>query len=100
MMSVTVVLRLRARPGAVDALLAAGAALYRNAMQAGSLRAVRTLQGLNDPDRILILGEWHPREAYWDSGEQQQAGSEMVALCTGPPERHCFEPLGYYEDMS
>jgi quinol monooxygenase YgiN len=99
-MSVTVVLRLQARPSQVDALLAAGTALYRSALQAGLLRAVRALRGLNDPDCVLVLGEWQTREAYWASREQQQAGAGMVALCVKPPQRHFFEPLGYYEDLS
>jgi hypothetical protein len=84
----------------VEATLAAGKALSGRALQAGSLRAVRALQGLNDPDRVLVLGEWRTREAYWTAHEQEQAGDALVALCAGPPQRHFFEPMGYYEDLS
>lgn len=99
-MSVTVVLRLQARPGQVEALLAAGAALYKQALQAGTLQAVRVLQGLHDPGNVLVLGEWRSREAYWAAREHEQAGNAIVAFCAGPPQRYFFERLGYYEDMS
>ncbi|HEY7066892.1 MAG TPA: antibiotic biosynthesis monooxygenase [Chloroflexota bacterium] len=99
-MSVTVVLRLRARPGQADAVLAAGTALYQRALQARTLQAVRVLQGLADPDDVLVLGEWQKREAYWAARAADQAGDEIVALCAGPPQRYFFDRLGYYEDMS
>jgi hypothetical protein len=57
-MSVTVVLRLQARPGQVGALLAAGKALYGRALHAGTLRAVRALQA----QRLGVrqqLGQWY-----------------------------------------
>jgi heme-degrading monooxygenase HmoA len=99
-MSVTAVLRLQARPGQVDALLAAGAMLYKAALRDGALEAVRALQGLSDANSVLVLGEWHSREAYWATRSQDQVGEAMVALCAGPPKRYFFERLGYYEDMS
>jgi heme-degrading monooxygenase HmoA len=69
-------------------------------LHAGALEAVRALQGLSEPDSVLVLGEWRSREDYWTARSQDQAGDAMVALCAGPPQRFFFERLGYYEDMS
>jgi quinol monooxygenase YgiN len=99
-MSMTVVLRLQALPGQVDALLAAGKVLYQQALQAGALQGVRVLQGLHDRDNVLVLGEWRSRDDYWAAREHERAGDAIVALCGGPPQRYFFERLGYFEDMS
>src|SRR4051812_39144874 len=99
-MSLTVVLRLQARPGLIDALLAAGRVMYQQALRAGTLQSVRVLQGLQDANTVLVLGEWRSRDEYWAAREREQAGDDIVALCAGPPQRCFFERLGYYEDMS
>lgn len=99
-MSITAVLILQARPGQADALLTAGASVYRRALRSGALDAVRALRGLADANRVLILGEWRSREDYWAARAQDQAGDAMVALCAGRPRRCFFEQLGFYEDMS
>ena len=99
-MSITAVLRLQAPSGQADALLAAGAALYRRALRSGALEVVRALQGLADPNSVLVLGESRSREDYGAARSQDQAGDAMVTLCAGPPRRFFSERLGYYEDMS
>jgi quinol monooxygenase YgiN len=89
-MSVTVMVRRRARPGHEDAFLRAsvrGTASY--ATSESLLRTARVLQRVQDPSDFLWLAEWESRAAYQAS--QGAIARELELLSVGNAERSFLE---------
>ncbi len=93
-MSITIVVRRRARPGQEEALLAGMLAV--GAQRHSLLNPqVRVLQGLRDRRGLLYIGEWRSRESYERSDQSGLAA--LAALSEGPPERWYLQQLDVRE---
>jgi hypothetical protein len=96
-MSVTVVVRRRARPGQEELMfgLAIGA-IQRPRARTSSTAQV--FQGLTDPAAMLYLGQWNSRESYESRDTSHLA--RLDALCEGPAYRAFCHQLSLYEIVS
>jgi quinol monooxygenase YgiN len=93
-MSVTVVIRRRARPGEGAHLIATAARLLEARVeQAAPLSVARVFQSLSTPDDILLVSVWDTRAAYWARLPADAAEQQLAALCVGEPTRHFFRRL-------
>jgi hypothetical protein len=93
-MSVTVVVRRRARPGADEALIALMSTTIARPHSRASARA-RMFQGLDDPRVILYLGEWASREEYLT--RDSTPPDDLDSLAEGAPERFFCQQLDLFE---
>src|SRR2546423_8221296 len=82
--TVTVVVRRRARPGADEALIAFMSTTIARPHSRASARA-RVFQGLDDPRVVLYLGQWASREEYLTRDSTPPA--DLDSLAEGAPER-------------
>lgn len=100
-MSVTVVIRRRARPGEGARLLAAIQRLYAGRLARDrQFRGARVLQQLDDPDSFYFMGEWTSRAAYWAGMTDDPAYAEVEALSAAPAERTFFHRVSVIENAS
>ena len=96
-MSVTVVVRRRARPGQGEALVAAMTRRLADPTPHAQPRsAAWVFQGVADPDVVLYLAHWDSREAY-AARRQGDDPAELDALAVGKTERRFYHPLTTYE---
>jgi hypothetical protein len=93
-MSITVVVRRRARPGREEALIAAMTDAIARPHARASTRA-RVFQGLGDPQAILYIGQWADRGQY--RSRNNPAAGLLDDLCSEPPERLYCQQLDLYE---
>jgi hypothetical protein len=93
-MTVTVVVRRRARPGADEALIAFMSATIARPHSRASARA-RVFQGLDDPRVILYLGQWASREEYLTRDSTPPA--DLDSLAEGAPQRYYCQQLDVFE---
>jgi len=93
-MTVTVVVRRRARPGADEALIALMSTTITRPHSRASARA-RMFQGLDDPRAVLYLGQWASREEYL--ARDSTPPDDIDGLAEGPPERFFCQQLDLFE---
>jgi hypothetical protein len=93
-MTVTVVVRRRARPGADEALIALMSTIIARPHSRASARA-RMFQGLDDPRAVLYLGQWASREEYLTRDSTPQ--DDLNRLAEGAAERFFCQQLDYFE---
>ncbi|HLH25493.1 MAG TPA: antibiotic biosynthesis monooxygenase [Chloroflexota bacterium] len=93
-MSVTAVVRRRARRGEGPRLVALATHLLEERVtQAEPLSIARVFQSLSSPDDVLVVSVWDSREAYWARVRADSAQQQLDALAVGEPERHFFRRL-------
>jgi len=93
-MTVTVVVRRRARPGADEALIAFMSTTIARPHSRASAHA-RVFQGLDDPRVVLYLGQWASREEYLTRNSTPPA--DLDSLAEGKPERFYCQQLDIFE---
>jgi hypothetical protein len=93
-MSVTVVVRRQARPGADEALIALMSTAIARPHSRASTRA-RLFQGIDDPRVVLYLGQWGSREEYL--ARDCTPGAELDSLAEGAAERFFCQQLDLFE---
>jgi hypothetical protein len=93
-MSVTVVVRRRARPGADEALIALISTTIIRPHSRASTRA-RLFQGIDDPRVVVYLGQWSSREEYLARDSRPPA--EVDSLAEGAPEQFFCQQLDLFE---
>src|SRR3954453_22813322 len=93
-MTVTVVVRRRARPGADEALIACMSTAIARPHSRASARA-RVFQGLDDPRLVLYLGQWASREGYLARDSTPPA--DLDSLAEGATERYYCQQLDTFE---
>jgi quinol monooxygenase YgiN len=100
-MSVTVVIRRRARPGEGVRLLAAVRQVFAARFAHDRcFRAARILQQLDDPDQFYFMGEWTSRAAYWAGMGHHPAHLALDTLSEQPAERAFFRRVSVIENAS
>src|SRR3954454_11612493 len=93
-MTVTVVVRRRARPGADEALIAFMSTTIARPHSRAGARA-RMFQGLDDPRVVLYLGQWASREEYL--ARDGTPPDEIESLAEGAAERFFCQQLDLFE---
>jgi hypothetical protein len=93
-MTVTVVVRRRARAGADEALIALMSTTITRPHNRASARA-RMFQGLDDPHVVLYLAQWASREEYL--ARDSTPPDDLDSLAEGAPERFFCQQLDLFE---
>lgn len=98
-MSILSVVQREAQPGRSEALIETIATEWqRSRAVAPGRRAVRLLQSLACPDRLLVLTEWDSLAAY-RAPRPHNIATPADSLCVRPPTRRTFQVLWRYEHM-
>jgi heme-degrading monooxygenase HmoA len=93
-MSVTVLTRVRARPGGEAALIAAAVRSCQTSAAEGAGEAPpRLFQGYDDPERFYWVTHWANRELYLAGVPSGAADGWLSAVCGDEVERSFFTPL-------
>ncbi len=97
-MSVTVVVRRRARHGEGPHLVALATQLLEERVTlAEPLSIARVFQSVSSPDDVLVVSVWDSREAYWARVHAESGQQQLDALAVSPPERYFFRRLALDE---
>jgi heme-degrading monooxygenase HmoA len=97
-MSVTAVVRRRARRGEGPHLVALATQLLEERVtRAEPLSVARVYQSLSSPDDVLVVSVWDSRAAYWARLGADSAQERLDALAVGEPERYFFRRLALDE---
>jgi quinol monooxygenase YgiN len=92
--SVTIVVRRRARSGQEAALFGRGIDLLQGAgTPIPPPSEARLFQGLDNPAEMLLVAVWESREAYLARLQTARVDEYFADLCAGPPERAFFQPV-------
>jgi quinol monooxygenase YgiN len=98
-MSITAVVRRRARPGEGTHLIVTGVHLLEERATRGEpLGIARVFQSLSTPDDVLFVSGWDHRAAYWASLQAERAEEQLAALSVGAPKRYFFRQLALDEN--
>ncbi len=93
-MSVTVLTRVRARPGGEAALIAAAVRSFQAPGASGTEAPPRLFQGYDDPERFYWVTHWANRELYLAGVPAGAADDWLNDVCEDDLERTFFAPLG------
>jgi heme-degrading monooxygenase HmoA len=97
-MSVTTVVRRRARRGEGPHLVALATRLLEERVtHAEPLSIARVFQSLSSPDDVLVVSVWDSREAYWARVQAESGQQQLDALAVALPERYFCRRLALDE---